>query len=355
MKKCVRNVTAWLLTIVMAAVTVFQWGGLAADSGGTVQAADLIDLSPDNVKINLTNITGNFRYTGSPIEPEFSVTVNGQTISSDCYTVEYKDNVNLRKGNEAAEIWIYGIESRGYTGSQYAYFHIIEGDISKADVAFKGDAYYNSTGSILYVPYVKPGVMNPLIGKVSYGGKKLTENTDYILIKGNELKEVGGNGTLTIKGKSKSNWSSSYSKKVTWQVVKADIASENITMEYENCTYDGTAKTPKITIEDSRFRTYYPSATIDGTLEEGTDYTVTYGDAAHDNIQPGTVKVVITGKGNYSGLVEKEFTISDDGKNQDISQADITVSDATYTGAQVTPDVKVVYAGTTLEKEKDYT
>lgn len=360
MKKCVKFVTAWLLTIVMVAVTVFQWGGLAAGAGGTVQAADLIDLSDEdtnNVKINLTNSTGNFRYTGSPIEPEFSVTVNGQTISPNCYTVEYKDNVELRKGTESAEIWIYGIESRGYTGSQYAYFHIIEGNISKADIAFKGDAYYNSTGSILYVPYVKPGVMNPLIDKVSYGGKKLTENKDYTLTKGNALKGVGGSGNLVITGKSGSNWSSasSYSKKIPWQVVKADIASENITMEYTNCTYDGTAKAPKITIEDSRFRTYYPTATVDGTLEEGTDYTVTYGDAAHDNIQPGTVKVVITGKGNYSGSVEKEFTISDAGKNQDISQADIKVSDATYTGAAVTPDVKVVYAGTTLKKDKDYT
>lgn len=360
MKKCVRFVTAWLLTIVMVAVTVFQWGGLAAGAGETVQAADLIDLSDEdtnNVKINLTNSTGNFRYTGSPIEPEISVTVNGQTISPNCYTVEYKDNVELRKGTESAEIWIYGIESRGYTGSQYAYFHIIEGNISKADVAFKGDAYYNSTGSILYVPYVKPGVMNPLIDKVSYGGKKLTENKDYTLTKGNALKGVGGSGNLVITGKSGSNWSSasSYSKKIPWQVVKADIASENITMEYTNCTYDGTAKAPKITIEDSRFRTYYPTATVDGTLEEGTDYTVTYGDAAHDNIQPGTVKVVITGKGNYSGSVEKEFTISDAGKNQDISQADIKVSDATYTGAAVTPDVKVVYAGTTLKKDKDYT
>lgn len=360
MKKCVRYVTAWLLTIVMTAVTVFQWGGLAAGSGGIVQAADLIDLSDEdtyNVKINLTNSTGNFRYTGSPIEPEISVTVNGQTISSNCYTVEYKDNIELRKGTESAEIWIYGIESRGYTGSQYAYFHIIEGDISKADVAFKGDAYYNSTGSILYVPYVKPGVMNPLIDKVSYGEKKLTENKDYTVTKGTALKEVGGSGNLVIAGKSGSNWSSasSYSKKIPWQVVKADIASENITMEYTNCTYDGTAKTPKITIEDSRFRTYYPTATVNGTLEEGTDYTVTYGDATHDNIQPGTVKVVITGKGNYSGSVEKEFTISDAGKNQDISQADITVSNATYTGAAVTPDVKVVYAGTTLEKDKDYT
>lgn len=360
MKKCVRFVTAWLLTIVMVAVTVFQWGGLAAGAGETVQAADLIDLSDEdtnNVKINLTNSTGNFRYTGSPIEPEISVTVNGQTISPNCYTVEYKDNVELRKGTESAEIWIYGIESRGYTGSQYAYFHIIEGNISKADVAFKGDAYYNSTGSILYVPYVKPGVMNPLIDKVSYGGKKLTENKDYTLTKGNALKGVGKSGNLVITGKSGSNWSSasSYSKKIPWQVVKADIASENITMEYTNCTYDGTAKAPKITIEDSRFRTYYPTATVDGTLEEGTDYTVTYGDAAHDNIQPGTVKVVITGKGNYSGSVEKEFTISDAGKNQDISQADIKVSDATYTGAAVTPDVKVVYAGTTLKKDKDYT
>lgn len=41
------------------------------------------------------------------------------------------------------------------------------------------------------------------------------------------------------------------------------------------------------------------------TLVSGTDYTLTYS----DNINPGTAKIVITGKGNFTGTVKISFTI----------------------------------------------
>ncbi|MBP3854666.1 MAG: InlB B-repeat-containing protein [Ruminiclostridium sp.] len=70
-------------------------------------------------------------------------------------------------------------------------------------------------------------------------------------------------------------------------------------------TYDGTAKTPAVTVKDGT-----------KTLTENTDYTITYS----DNINAGeTAKATVTGKGNYTGSVITNFTIG---------KADITASAA---------------------------
>ena len=63
------------------------------------------------------------------------------------------------------------------------------------------------------------------------------------------------------------------------------------TIEYVQTSYDGTEKEPTVSIEG---------------LEYGTDYTVAY----NNNISVGTGRVVITGKGDYFGAIEKYFTIS---------------------------------------------
>ncbi len=61
-------------------------------------------------------------------------------------------------------------------------------------------------------------------------------------------------------------------------------------------TYDGKAKTPDVV-----------SVSIgDNTLKESTDYTIDYA----DNTNIGTAAVIITGTGNYTGNITKNFTIS---------------------------------------------
>ena len=58
--------------------------------------------------------------------------------------------------------------------------------------------------------------------------------------------------------------------------------------------YTGSAVTPAVTVKyDSK------------TLTAGTDYTVAYS----DNVKPGTAKVTITGKGNYTGTYTAQFGI----------------------------------------------
>lgn len=61
-----------------------------------------------------------------------------------------------------------------------------------------------------------------------------------------------------------------------------------------NMVYTGNAVTQKITVKHGNT-----------TLVENTDYTVTY----KNNVNIGTATVTITGKGDYSGTVEKTFRI----------------------------------------------
>ena len=72
------------------------------------------------------------------------------------------------------------------------------------------------------------------------------------------------------------------------------ISNCTINLEKTSYTYDGKAKQPTVTVKDGST-----------TLTSGKDYDVTYA----DNTDAGTAKVTITGKGDYTGSVTKEFTI----------------------------------------------
>ena len=67
------------------------------------------------------------------------------------------------------------------------------------------------------------------------------------------------------------------------------------TLATTSYTYDGTAKTPAVTVKDGST-----------ALTNGTHYTVAYS----NNVNAGTGKVTITGKGNYTGTKELTFTIN---------------------------------------------
>lgn len=71
---------------------------------------------------------------------------------------------------------------------------------------------------------------------------------------------------------------------------KIDIANAKINLEKTEYKYDGTAKTPKVT--------------IDG-LKEGVDFSYTYA----DNVKAGKAKVIIKGLGIFYGTKEVTFDI----------------------------------------------
>ena len=101
------------------------------------------------------------------------------------------------------------------------------------------------------------------------------------------------------------------------------ISTCTINLEKTSYTYDGKAKQPTVTVKDG-----------DTTLTSGKDYEVTYA----DNTDAGTAKVTITGKGDYSGSVTKEFTIQK--ANQTLSASISASSIQVGRTAQITASAK---------------
>ena len=74
-----------------------------------------------------------------------------------------------------------------------------------------------------------------------------------------------------------------------------DISQAEVKLGKDSYIFAGTAKTPSVTVS------------LGGrTLVPNVDYTVAY----RDNVNAGTAKAVVTGKGKYTGSIEMAFTIS---------------------------------------------
>lgn len=114
------------------------------------------------------------------------------------------------------------------------------------------------------------------------------------------------------------------------------ITSCTATVKTSSYTYTKFQKKPSVTVMDG--------ATL---LQEGVDYKLHY----ISNVMAGKAYAFIKGIGKYTDVKLAPFEI----KQQDFSKVDITVSDATYTGSPIKPDVKVTYTGTLLKPGIDYT
>ncbi len=117
---------------------------------------------------------------------------------------------------------------------------------------------------------------------------------------------------------------------------KQNISRATVTLSKSTYVYDGKAKKPSVTVK------------LGGkTLKNGTDYTVSYS----SNVKAGTATVKITGKGDYTGSITKNFNIKNDFK-----QATVTgISTKTYNGKSQTQKITVKFGGKTLRNGTDYT
>lgn len=107
---------------------------------------------------------------------------------------------------------------------------------------------------------------------------------------------------------------------VELDIPKIDISGSTVTGIEKEYVYTGKAITPEVT--------------VDG-LTEGQDYEVAYS----DNVNVGTAKVTITGKGSCTGKIEKTFSITP----ADISKKEVTglKESYVYTGKAITPEVTI--------------
>lgn len=182
-------------------------------------------------------------------------------------------------------------------------------DLSKSYTFHVNDiSYYTTTLSATSCTYT--GAAQTLAVTVNDGTSDLTEETDFTVSYSNNI-DVG-TATVTVTGKG--NYTGTVTK--TFRINQADISSSTVAVSDTNFTYDGDAKTPDVTVK-----------TGNTTLIEDGDYAVAY----LDNTNAGTAKVMITGKGNYTGSLEAAFTIN---------KADQTIT--------VSPEAPSVEAGKTV-------
>ena len=117
---------------------------------------------------------------------------------------------------------------------------------------------------------------------------------------------------------------------------REELQEEDVILKQSKLTYTGKAIKPEVTVIHDNVE-----------LAEGTDYSIYY----NNNVDAGTATIYVTGKDQYSGVVEKQFTIDP----YNISQLTIgAISDQIYSGAEIYPEVKVKNGKVTLSEEVDY-
>mgnify|MGYP004627774155 CR=1 FL=1 len=166
---------------------------------------------------------------------------------------------------------------------------------------------------------------------VTVGGKELTKDTDYT-VTGLTGKEPG-DYTVTVTGKG--NYKGTVEK--TFTIGKATIPADGIIFDVGPYVYTGEKWEPEVTV------------TFNGnTLTAGTNYTVSY----EDNINAGTAKVIITGKGaHFTGTTTKTFTI----EKASLSGCAISpIKAVTYNAKAQTPALTVAKSARTLQLGTDY-
>ena len=153
-------------------------------------------------------------------------------------------------------------------------------------------------------------------------------NADYrILVNGVPLSTGSGAGTVAWRPQTVGDFVVTYQAFVegmkvgddltaSFRIAGKDLAGAVITLGTEEAVYDGTPQIPPVKV-------VYQSE----TLVEGVDYTLDY----ENNVMPGVATVVIRGRGRFSDVVGKNFSIRPSG----ISFLDL--ESGTRTAAPVEP------------------
>ena len=138
-------------------------------------------------------------------------------------------------------------------------------------------------------------------------------------------------GTYYIWAKDSVENVSSKSIKVTGKSI--DNSSISVALNPTTYTYDGTEKKPSVTVKDG-----------ENLLAVGTDYSFVYS----DNINAGTGKATITGKGNYTGTKVLNFTINKRAITVKAADGTKTYDGAALTNAAVTLTEGTLVSGQSL-------
>lgn len=235
-----------------------------------------------------------YTYTGGEIHPEITVILDGQTVTAENYTVVYENCTDVA---DAPKITVIGKENcfgqKVLDGDGEGAFAIVAKNINNTD---------GTASRVDIKPYPLPIAAKKTSAEDSipemtleYNGKTMVRDTDYAIsnirlykddarkVQTTELTEAVS-GSLDIVGQT--NFTGA--RRVDYSLrndIKDAIAGVAINGTY---TYTGTNIEADVIV----------TAQSGITLRKGTDYDVEF----RNNINAGTAKVYVWGKGNYGGL-----------------------------------------------------
>lgn len=209
-------------------------------------------------------------YTESQVKPEITVIDGGKKlVEGTDYTLRYEDNINVG----TAKVILTGMGN--YRAEKILNF-TISNDISDATIENVKDQVYTGFNT-----FPTP--------KVFFENTMLFPNIHYIVASTHPQYDRVGTYAMTFFGRGKYKGEQT----VYFRIVHAHI-SNTIISDISAQSFTGSKITPK------------PTITYNGkTLQEGVDYFLAYS----DNIEPGTARMIIVGKGNFQGAISKQFVI----------------------------------------------
>ncbi len=229
----------------------------------------------------LVEITGEYTYTGSEIEPEMTVTVNGLTLAESDYDVSYSDNVNAGLVN----VTVTAKDTSFFTGEAHSTFEIKKKAVS-VSVSETGFTYDGNEHTVTV---------------------KLSETIEgIILVTEGDLKGTAA-GSYTVRLSLGGEGSGNYvldTEGFTWTISKRSLQDADVSLKGD-LTYTGSQIRPGATVTIGEL-----------VLEEGKDYEVSYGD--NRNVSDGgIVRIAAVGNGNFVGektigfnILRKEVDVS---------------------------------------------
>lgn len=271
--------------------------------------------------VNVADIP-NQAYTGQPIEPELTITCGDYKLRKGVdYELVFTDN-HTQLG--LAQVVIKGKD--GFTGQRIASFTIAS-DISSAEVTGLKDSY-PYTGQA-YAP-ADLGITEVRIGETILAPDSYTLS----FADGSDGKSAGKQ-TLILNG------AGSYGgkKELTITITPKNIADADVIMTGFEASVPYSEKVTQ--------NVAFTWGAI--SLVRDTDFIVT----CNPTNTAGVYKMTVTGNGNYTGTVEREFTL----EQVDLSGIKITgiSSTYTYTGSAIEPKPTVTMDGQKLTEGTDYT
>lgn len=253
---------------------------------GNFTGTKQVNISVASSATDLTAATlkaSDLTYNGSAQEPILTLDIGGTRVSPSYYTVEYKLNSAVKytstkptnAGTYDVRVTAAKNNRGGFIGTQ---------EVPKA-FEIKPLSINDKTITATYTG----NILNPVT--VKHGTTTLKQGTDYTTDAYSASRT-----SYTVIGKG------NFTGSRTVYTTGTDISKYTVILRETTVTADGTAKTPVIT------KVAYGSSSL-----SSSDYTVSYQDSTGKTvtrlIEPGTYKVVVTGKNGYSGSCYATYTI----------------------------------------------